>query len=180
MNLARLRLPLLALGGTLVLTLTAPTAPVARADEFSPPFGILGGTFSTTPTSNIGVDEVAVEPLTTFFTVTDPQRVVKVTVSLRVQATIAPLTGNVYVDYYRETGCPPSCPAIRVAGSNTYLTAAGGAGSETMVVTGFATLTQGTWSVRVFGKRALGNGTMAVSSTAGTPQSVLVEDVGLF
>lgn len=176
----RLILPaVLAIAVTTGLTVAPPVPQRATASTTVPGTGWLSGRSSTTLVNNIEDAEVTVAPLTPLSFVLNAggstARRVQITANIRVQATL-PSTVNAYLDIY-PAGSPGS--AQRIAGSTTYLPNTGGAGSETMVVTGTTFLSTGpTYTVELVVKRAVGNGVVAVSSTSGTPQQVWVEDLG--
>lgn len=149
----------------------------AGADANEPPFGILAQATTTNLVNGITDDEVTITGLTTDFSNPYGARWAKVTASIRVQTT-TPSTVNGYIDLFQSWNCQTAPCTTRIAGSTTYLPATGGAGSETMVITGFTRLHVGDYYAYVRVKRAVGAGTIAVSSTTGTPQSVIVEDVG--
>lgn len=176
----RLSAALLALLGLLGIIALSPAEPVS-ASSIGKPFGFVVGTSSTASTSNIGSSEVVITPLSMSFNVSQGDgsftvRQMKFTAVLRVQATVAATTANAYIDVTHQCGCQAP---VRVAGSNTYLAASGGLGSETMVVTGHVLLGIGPYDMDVKVKRSGGTGVISVSQTAGTPQQALVEDMGV-
>lgn len=154
----------------------------ARGSQAHPPFGLLASTNAPLGTVVGGIEdgEVEIVPLRTRFLHNQDDlprtRWVKVTAVLRVQTSIGGSTANAYIDIVQDN-CT-SCTLYRIAGSNAYLPGTGGAGSETMVVTGHIWLTWGVWYAKVYVKRSFGPGTIAVSQTSGTPMSVMVQDIG--
>lgn len=154
----------------------------ASASASIPGYGWLAGKSSTTAVGGIGAAEVTIYPLTTTFAVNQgssgaTSRMVKVTGVIRVQTDVPATTANGYIDVYLNCG---GCQApIRVAASNTYLPQTGGAGSETMVITGYVQLGLGSYVAEVNVKRSVGSGTISVSQTSGAPQQLWVEDMGL-
>lgn len=177
-----LRRHLVPAAAVLTLVTALVTVPdVASAGPSVRPFGVMKTSATTTTVSNIGSSEVTLTDLNLAFS--NPgespygSRYMKVTAVLRLAATTAPATADVYVDLTNTTVSPDV--TYRVGTASAYLPITGGAGAETVVVTGYGIFGAGySWTGSVKVKRTAGAGTVSVAQPAGGLQELIVEDMG--
>lgn len=152
--------------------------PVAETQAVDPPpAGRMARVTSTTGTSGIGTTEQTHAPLTYTFEVTNTldHRAIDVEVTgLRVAASAAPLTCDVYLDITQD-----ATAIMERFGASVSLERSGGPGA--MAVPSLrapVNLPNGQYTARVKAKVTAGTGTLTLANTGGCKQVLTVTDVG--